>query len=773
MARLARAITCLALLVAGSLANGQSGGTPSPADFAKILSFETDQNAGVPTGWDGRPDAVFADDKVVHGGRRSVRLESPAGQKGAAITRSMAIDFTGRAIELRGYLRTEGVGGFVGLWLREDGEAGTVALDNMQSRQLKGTTEWTQYSIVLPLQSDAKTLVFGVLMTGGGKAWADDLALLVDGKPVWEAPPRPTTVLDQDHQFDAGSGIALQALSPQQVENLAALGRVWGFLKYHHPEAAQGKRHWDYELFRVMPGVIAARDRAAANALLLEWVRNLGPVPDCNPCATLAENDLHLRPQMGWLADESTLGAELSRELRAIHRNRPANGLQFYVSLVPMVGNPSFDHELPYSALKLPDAGYQLLSLYRFWNIIQYWSPYRDVMGVDWNAVLPRFIPRVALARSSDAYQLEMLALIATVNDTHANLWSSPKIRPPVGDCQVPVHVRFIDNSAVVAGFTNETAGAASGLKIGDVITGLDGKPIKELVETWRPYYAASNEPTRLRDMGRALTRGACAAATVTVRRDGRNTLTLHPARVPIPTTPGEAVLSHDLPGDTFRLLSDKVAYLRLSSVKSAELARQVEAAAGTQGLIIDIRNYPSESVVFTLGSLLVTKPTEFVRFTNGDLANPGAFHWRPSIPSLLPGKPHYAGKVMVLVDEVSVSQAEYTTMAFRAAGATVVGSQTAGADGNVSAIPLPGGLRTMISGIGGFYPDKKPTQRIGIVPDVEVRPTIAGIRAGRDEVLEEALRRMLGPGTSAAQIEKIARAARAGTATKAPTEPR
>ncbi len=109
-------------------------------------------------------------------------------------------------------------------------------------------------------------------------------------------------------------------------------------------------------------------------------------------------------------------------------------------------------------------------------------------------------------------------------------------------------------------------------------------------------------------------------------------------------------------------------------------------------------------------------------------------------------------------MDEISQSQAEYTAMAFRSAPqAIVVGSTTAGADGNVSQIPLPGGLSTMISGIGVFYPDKRPTQRVGIVPDVEVRPTIAGIRAGRDEVLEEALRRILGPGTPADQIEKMA----------------
>ena len=63
-----------------------------------------------------------------------------------------------------------------------------------------------------------------------------------------------------------------------------------------------------------------------------------------------------------------------------------------------------------------------------------------------------------------------------------------------------------------------------------------------------------------------------------------------------------------------------------------------------------------------------------------------------------------------------------------------------------------------MISGIGVFYPDKAPTQRVGIVADVEVRPTIAGIRAGRDEVLEEALRQILGREASAEQIESMAR---------------
>jgi hypothetical protein len=77
---------------------------------------------------------------------------------------------------------------------------------------------------------------------------------------VWEAPrvERPKTPLELDRQFDAGSGIVISELSNTQIGNLALLGKVWGFLKYHHPAVTSGTRHWDYDLFRVLPGVLSA-----------------------------------------------------------------------------------------------------------------------------------------------------------------------------------------------------------------------------------------------------------------------------------------------------------------------------------------------------------------------------------------------------------------------------------------------------------------------------------------------------------------------------------
>jgi len=191
--------------------------------------------------------------------------ESSATRKAPTIsptlTYSVPIEFKGRSLELRGFIRTEDVTNYVGLWMREDGQSTGLAFDNMQSRQVRGTTAWTEYSIALPLHLQAAQLTFGFLLAGTGRAWVDDLRLLVDDAPIWAAPrvEQPKTPLDLDHEFDRGSGVSITGLTTVQIENLATLGKVWGFLKYHHPAVTAGTRQWDFDLLRILPSILAAR----------------------------------------------------------------------------------------------------------------------------------------------------------------------------------------------------------------------------------------------------------------------------------------------------------------------------------------------------------------------------------------------------------------------------------------------------------------------------------------------------------------------------------
>lgn len=716
-------------------------------DKSRVLTFEA-EDAGELHGWYGGPaGTLFRDSTLVHEGRYSGRVERIAGSPStfSTFTLDLPIDFTGRTLELRGWMKYENVTGYVGLWQRQDGPAGMLAFDNMGQRQLKGTADWAEYSVPLALAPGATSVFLGGLLSGAGRLWLDDLRLYVDDKPLADAPVivRTPSVLETDREFDAGSKVETGPLAAAQVENLVLLGKVWGFLKYHHPAIVAGRRHWDYDLFRVLPAVLTARDHDAGQKLISAWVASLGEARPCSSCVQ-APRGRPSMPRLAWLADSRLLGRDLSARLVAIHARRPDVDSQFFVSQAPTVKNPAFDNEPSYTAMDEPDAGYRLLALYRFWNIVEYWYPNRDVIGEDWDGVLREFAPRLAGADTRDTYAAAMMALIARVHDTHANLWSSLDVRPPRGRAQVPVRIRFAEGQAVVCGYAHDRLGPACGLQVGDAILAIDGVPVDTLVARWRPMYAASNEPTLLRDMARALTQGSEGPVRLAVLRGGAS-VEVNATRAPFDSLDRMGGTTHDLPGPTLRRLSGEVAYLKLSTVKTDAVAEYLRGASGARCLVIDIRNYPSAFMVFELGKHLVREPTDFARFTKADTRNPGAFDWTPPT-RLLPESPYFDGGVAILVDEVSQSQAEYTAMAFRARpGAVVVGSTTAGADGNVSAIALPGGLRTMISGIGVFYPDHRPTQRVGILPDLEVRPTIAGIRAGRDEVLEAAVQRLLG----------------------------
>jgi C-terminal processing protease CtpA/Prc len=192
-----------------------------------------------------------------------------------------------------------------------------------------------------------------------------------------------------------------------------------------------------------------------------------------------------------------------------------------------------------------------------------------------------------------------------------------------------------------------------------------------------------------------------------------------------------------------YRFIDKDIGYITLKNIEEEDIPVIKEEFMKTRGIIIDIRNAPSIfSIIHRLASYFVRSATPFAKFTTGNSDNSGAFIFKGEYKIAKSESENiYQGKLVVIVNEESQSLAEFNTMAFQAGdNTTVVGSPTAGADGYVSEIVLPGGLRTLISGVGFYYPDGRNTQRIGIVPDREVKPTVKGIREGRDELLEKAI---------------------------------
>ncbi|NML67156.1 peptidase S41 [Hymenobacter sp. RP-2-7] len=743
-----RCLLAIPLLVLAAL-----GSHGQPAPTALNLDFEqVNPRTHRPLGWTAPTQNGYlmaADSVTRHGGRYALRLQSPsavrkAGEFGVA-TWQLPANFWGKRITLTGFLKTDQVqNGFASMWLRVNNDEGTIAFDNMANQQVQGTTDWTEYSITLPLADEARVIYFGLILPATGTAWLDDLSLTVDNKPLTKAAAKaiPYYKAEKDTAFRRGSGIELEKLSELQTTNLALLGRVWGFAKYYHPAVARGDYNFDAELLRVLPKVLAAPSPAENSAVLSTWLAGLGPVPPCRGCREPAAKDVRLQPDLAWLTDTRQLSPALSQQLVQLRQNRN-QGPHYYIRPAPFVSNPLFAHEEAYASQTAPDAGLRLLALFRYWNMVEYFFPYRYAIGEDWQQVLPQVLPQVVAARSAEQYRLAMLALIARIHDTHANIYGDKVLEQYKGLYQAPLWLRFVDGQATVAGYYDATLGPATTLKPGDVVVQVEGQPVADLVKARRPITPASNEPTQLRNIARDLLRGPTKQVSLVVRRAGRE----------FPVTVDRWPLSQlnlnlgvryntlDPKASPWKLLPGNVGYLALGTLHLAELPGIMAQAQGTKGLVIDLRNYPAEFVLQTLGKYLVSKPTPFGRFSGPDVTYPGVFRLSP-VQYLAAGRgPVYPGKVIILVDEVTQSQAEYTALALRTIPrATVVGSTTAGADGDISSIVLPGNVQTYISGLGVYYADGRETQRIGIVPGVEVPPTIKGLSEGRDEVLERAV---------------------------------
>src|SRR5262245_871014 len=125
----------IALLLAAPAVQSQTPVSDSRSELASILNFESQHTATMPRGWSGGPpETIFVDGNIVHSGRWAVRLERNAAipEGFTTITKALPADFAGKTIEWRGFLRTEDVSGFTGLWLREDGDTPGLAFDNMQ-----------------------------------------------------------------------------------------------------------------------------------------------------------------------------------------------------------------------------------------------------------------------------------------------------------------------------------------------------------------------------------------------------------------------------------------------------------------------------------------------------------------------------------------------------------------------------------------------------------------------------------------------------------------
>jgi hypothetical protein len=233
------------------------------------LSFDKTDSAGRITGcsyqWAKDGYYTYKDDSIKIDGPNSIRIQNETTAtegKFATVVFSLPANFSASKITLKGFIKTENVNnGYAGLWLRADAGTNAAAFGNLGESAPKGSTDWEKYSVTIKMDKDVSKIVFGGLIAGSGKAWFDKFELYADDKPIdkieWQA---------LKSENSSKSNVRLDSLlTKNQQQNLYVLAKLWGFLKYHHPEVAKGNNNFDAELLKVMQPV--------ANAVSIEKIK--------------------------------------------------------------------------------------------------------------------------------------------------------------------------------------------------------------------------------------------------------------------------------------------------------------------------------------------------------------------------------------------------------------------------------------------------------------------------------------------------------------------
>jgi len=371
--------------------------------------------------------------------------------------------------------------------------------------------------------------------------------------------------------------------------------------------------------------------------------------------------------------------------------------------------------------------------LSRYWNAVEYFFPYKYQTDQNWNAVLNEMIPRFFEAQDVTQYHLTLMETVVKLDDSHATLYTNP-LSDFFGRMYIPVHTNLIENKLVVDYIYNDSLAKANDLRIGDVIEKIDGVEVNKIINSGNKYNVGSNESVKAKHRGSFILEGKTDFIQLTIKR-GDAEFEKKCGRFE-----SKYFKYNPQNREKYKVLDQNVAYLNMEFLEMKDVDKMMGELNSAKAMIIDYRGKFNNFRPDVIAKRLIQNKKEYAKLIKPDLSYPGKFYWEES-KTITPIKTNaYTGKVIVLVNEEAQSSSEYATMILQAGNdVTTIGSQTSGADGNVSKIDFLG-YETLMSGVGVFYPDGTETQRKGVKVDIKVRPTVKGMQEGRDEVLEKAL---------------------------------
>ncbi|MFG0260387.1 MAG: S41 family peptidase [Phycisphaerales bacterium JB041] len=722
----------------------------------------------VPTpGW-----AAVLTDAAAASGEKSLLLEQRADSDapfGNVMRGFDATAYRGKRVRLSARVIAEGgPSALAMMWLRADlDDRTTGAFDNMSDRPIRagaaGSREWSDAVIEIDIEPNAESLAVGFMAQGGATVFIDDVRLSIVGDAAERTPPQAAS--------------AAVPLSARGLENVGAAARLLALVRFFHAsDQAVAVSAWDHLAVRLMEQAEPAADPADLAARLQAFFAPVAPtvrvwaggaedapeIPERPAGADHVRFWLHygvgavsLRAQPGTYSSDvdrrslPTLGAsggDAPEEGSAAARVVKSLGGGVWC-LLPVEVYADKAGTLPHAPaetewsslddkpeLTAANRSTRLAGVALIWGVMEHFYPYFDVVGTDWDAALTVALAAAAEAPERVDYHQALQEFVAKLHDGHGFVHD----RLDRSRLMLPVAVTWVGEQLVVVGADESVADR---IAPGDTVLTIEGRAVDAWYREAAARISASTEGWRRSVSLASLVMEIPGTGPVAIRLrhpDGSES-EADVARI----TPREIARVSEHRAANGSELAPGIVYFDLNGAEGEALADAMPRLSSARGIVFDLRGYPGQAG-FQLMPHLSREFVQSARWRVPIITRPDREDWRWNESGrwrLPPVEPYLDAKIAFLTDGRAISYAESImgiVEAYRMG--EIVGATTAGTHGTVNPVEVPGGFVVSWTGMQVLKHDGSRHHGVGIAPTVAASPTVEGIAAGRDEVLERAV---------------------------------
>jgi carboxyl-terminal processing protease len=507
--------------------------------------------------------------------------------------------------------------------------------------------------------------------------------------------------------------------------------RVWGLLKYYHPEVSKGTFDFDQEFIKEFEKLETIKSQEKWNEEIIRWINefDIGKSKfkwgeNHQETAQLFAKNIDFQ----WI-DNANFEGGLQQLLNKIKNNVAYK--DFYASRDFLTNSVDFEKDKALESFNVREKSHRLLFLASFWNKMNYWNVNIYLTKVPWSDVLVGAIPDFI---QNDAVKFEKAKekLFSKLNDSHANYTYSYTLGtlvnfPDFGG-------RIVNDSLVVTNLYGEKAVKQDAIAVGDVIYSIEGKSVKDYyTQKFSDVISVSTENYLKRAIEKSYLLASIGdSISVSFLRKSGEVCT---RSIPLKKLKYYAERYTRLSPEkvqNWKMLTADIGYLNLDYIDQKDLEQAFDQFKNTKGIVIDLRNYPHTMSEADLTKYLYPQKKLFIKILGPLMPSYGKYDVQSRLKVLKNpfvsgenNKNYYKGKVVLLVDRSTASRAEFIGMAVQQApNCYTMGEQTFGAVMNRNLVPLTDKTKIDFTGMGGFYPNDQNVQGKGLRIDYVIKET-------------------------------------------------